>query len=185
MKLKQSLIGAIVGGIIIFTWQFLSWSLLDMHRSGTQYTPLQDSILHYLETSGLEEGAFFMPGVQPGSSMEDYEKVSEENAGKPWAQLSYHKVNNTDMVMNQIRGLVVNIVIVGLLIWIIGRYSKPTFTTTFFTCLFIGCISFLNSAYTQHIWFQTFDLYAHLVDALVAWSVCGVWLGWWLKRKKG
>ncbi len=42
--MKKTIIGAIVGGIIIFAWQFLSWGPLNLHEAQQQYTPKQDTI---------------------------------------------------------------------------------------------------------------------------------------------
>lgn len=182
--MKRNLIGSVVGGLIIFIWQFISWAAMDLHRSGSQYTPKEDSILAFLDNIGLEEGAYFIPGVPPDTPMAEYEQRTQAAAGKPWAQIAYHKVMQTDMVMNQVRGVLVDIVMVFLLIWIIGKFGRNSFSTTFLASLFTGVIVFLNSAYTQHIWFETFDLYSHLTDAIAAWGACGLWLGWWLNRKK-
>jgi hypothetical protein len=48
--------------------------------------------------------------------------------------------------------------------------------------LFTGLIVFLSAPYTMHIWYGSFDLMAHFMDALVAWGVAGLWLAWWLRR---
>jgi putative effector of murein hydrolase len=88
------------------------------------------------------------------------------------------------MVMNMIRGLFVNIIIVWLACWLFLRMNKPGFGTILTASVLIGLIVFLNSAYTMHIWYQTFDLMAHFLDSVVSWAACGVWLAWWLTRNK-
>jgi hypothetical protein len=62
--MKKSLIGAIVGGIIIFLWQFLSWALINFHKPAQQYTAKQDAVMTILN-SNLEEGGYIMPAL-PG-----------------------------------------------------------------------------------------------------------------------
>jgi hypothetical protein len=69
-----------------------------------------------------------------------------------------------------------------MLCWIIGRMKTPTFTSIVITALFIGLIAFTDMPYTSHIWYKSFDLNAHLVDVLASWGLCGIWLGWWLRR---
>ena len=54
--MKKLFVGALVGGLILFIWQFLSWSLLNIHLPEMQYTPAQDEILSALSEAGLEEG---------------------------------------------------------------------------------------------------------------------------------
>ena len=79
--MKKTIIGAIVGGLIIFAWQFLSWGALNLHQSQQQYTPKQDSILSYLGTQFSEDGAFMLPTFAPGSSNEEMEKQIGVRAG--------------------------------------------------------------------------------------------------------
>jgi len=180
--MKKLLVGALVGGILIFIWQFFSWGLLNLHGSMQTYTPKQDSVMSYLNTQFSEDGFYFMPGYKPGTSREEMEKQMKECEGKPWVQLYYHKAMNVNMTSNMIRGLVVNLLMVALLCWILLRFNAPGFLTILLASLFVGIIGFLNFAYTYHIWYQTADVMAHFTDAIVSWGVCGLWLGWWLRR---
>ncbi len=180
------MIGAIVGGLLIFIWQTLSWTMLNLHQPAQQYHPKQDSILPFLNKTIEKEGGYMMPIPPPGSSFEDMQKIGTANLHKPWAQIQYHKDFKADMntmYMNMVRGLVANIIIVGLLIWILGKMGKQSFVTTFIATLFIGIIVFTNAPYTSHIWYELFDIKAHLADALIGWGSCGIWLGWWMNRK--
>jgi hypothetical protein len=181
--MKKSLIGAIVGGIIIFIWQFLSWPLINFHKSVQQYTPKQDAVMAVLN-SNLEEGGYLMPAIPEGSSKEEHEKAMKDAEGKPWATVQYHKSWENNMVMNMIRGLIVNIISVWLLCRILLRFNQPSFGSIFTASLFTGFIIFLNVPYINHIWYQTFDVWAHFLDAIVSWSIVGLWLGWWLPRNK-
>jgi hypothetical protein len=181
--MKKSLIGALVGGIIIFIWQFLSWALINLHRPAQQYTSRQETVMTVLNNN-LEEGGYFMPAAPENASWEEHEKTMKASMGKPWASIQYHKSMEDNMVMNMVRGALTNIIMVWLLCWIILRMNRPGFGTIFTASLITGLIVFLNSAYTMHIWYQTFDLYAHFADALVSWSACGLWLGWWLNKNK-
>ncbi|WP_236973473.1 hypothetical protein [Membranihabitans maritimus] len=53
-------IGSLVGGLILFIWQFLSWSMLNIHDNEMEYTPNQVQILEVLNEN-LEEGNYFLP----------------------------------------------------------------------------------------------------------------------------
>lgn len=180
--MKKSIIGALVGAIIIFLWQFLSWTMLDLHRAANEYTPKQDSIMAFLNTQFSEDGAYMLPCLPTGASMEDHEKLAKDATGKPWAQVVYHKAMNYNMGANIARGFVVNLIMVWLACWIFTKLNSQSFGTIFMATLFVGLIVFLNAPYTMHIWYQTRDVNAHLIDALVGWGVTGLWLGWWLKK---
>lgn len=181
--MKKLVIGSIVGGILIFIWQTLSWTVLDLHRPGQEYTPKQDSILSYLNSQFSEDGSYMLPNYQKGISSDEMQKEMKEHQGKPWVQIQYHKAMNTNMGANIGRGLITDIILVAFLCWILMKIPAPGFGTIFTACIFIGVIVFTNSPYTVHIWYPKADISAHLIDALLSWALCGVWLGWWLNRK--
>ncbi len=80
------------------------------------------------------------------------------------------------------RSLLVNILIIGMLSWLLLKLPTPSFGTVFIGTLGTGLIIFLHAPYTMHIWYGSFDLMAHFADAIVSWGVTGLWLGWWLRR---
>lgn len=180
--MKKTLIGSIVGALILFIWQFVSWTASGLHRSAEAYTPKQDSILQYLSTQFSEDGSYFLPTAPDGASKEEQEKLYETMDGKPWAQIHYHKSMDMNMGMNMARGYAINIVILLLVCWLFKKMGTPTFMTILSACIAIGLIGFFNGPYTNYIWFQTRDLYAHLIDAIAGWGLTGLWLGWWLRR---
>lgn len=183
--MKKAIIGALVGGIIIFAWQFLTWGPLNLHHAQQQYTPKHDTILSFLGTQLSEDGSYFLPGFAPGTSRDDMEKQMKSMEGKPWAQVVYHKTMSgmNKMFMNMGRSFLVDMFIVWLLCWLLVKIPSPSFSTILFGSIGTGIIVFLNAPYTMHIWYGSFDLVAHFVDALVAWGVTGLWLGFWLRRK--
>ncbi len=175
--MKKLGIGALVGGIILFLWQFLSWSMLNIHSSMQTYTPKQDEVLKYLNEN-LDEGFYFMPNTPPG---QDAAQTMEAYAGKPWAQVYFHKAMNYNMGANMIRGFIVDIFAVYLLIWVLLRMGNADFKTILLSSLAVGFIGYLSNTYINSVWFETKTI-GDLIDSVVAWGLVGSWLGWWLKR---
>lgn len=181
--MKKTIIGALVGGIILFMWQFASWTFLELHRSAQDYTPKQDSIMAYLSANLEKEGGYFLPNTPKGASNAEMEQSMRESMGKPWATIQYHSSMDMNMGLNMGRGLITNIILAWLLIWLLGKFAKNDFITTLTAALVLGVIVYLNSAYTSHIWYSLFDIRAFLIDTLLMWGLTGIWLGWWLNRK--
>ena len=127
--MKKYFIAALVGGIILFIWQFLTWSLINFHESTQQYTPKQDAIMNVLKSEGLEEGGYMMPMLPKTATMEEWQQFMKNAEGKPWASIQYHNELKNNMVLNMVRGLVINIVTVFLLCWILVRLYAPSFST--------------------------------------------------------
>jgi hypothetical protein len=180
--MKKPIIASLVGGIIIFIWQTLSWAVLNLHQASQEYTPKQDSIMAYLNTQFSENGSYLLPGYPKGTTSEEMEKTMSSREGKPWMQIQYHKELKVNMGANILRGLLTDIVMVALLCWILMKMTDSGFGKIFTACLITGIIVFLNSPYTIHIWYPKADLNAHLMDAVVSWGFCGLWLGWYLQK---
>jgi hypothetical protein len=181
--MKRNIIAAVVGGIIIFFWQFLSNAALDLHRPAQQYTPKQDSILGYLQ-SQLQPGSYFLPTSPETATAEEEQKMMSEADGKPWAIVELHAAwNNNDMMTNMIRTLLVDMIMVYLFIWLLARGGTPSFSTILLSSLAVGLISFLTFPYSHFIWYKSRDIWAHLADGLAGWGAAGLWLGWYLNRK--
>lgn len=181
--MTKTIIGAIVGGILIFIWQFLSWTILNNHGSAMKYTPKQDSIMAYLNSQFSDDGTYFMPRSPDGTSMEECKKHMQEAIGKPWASVSYHKAMKDNMGSAMARNLIVNIIAIWLFCWILSGITVNSFGKTFLAALFTGLIIFLLGPYVMHIWYESPDIMAHLADYLISWALVGLWLGWWWNRR--
>jgi hypothetical protein len=178
--MKKYLIGALVGSLILFIWQFLSWTILNLHLPMQTYTPKQTEVLNFLNEN-LEEGFYYLPTTPPGSKMEDTQKLEEQMAGKPWAQIYYHDALKTNMGANMARGVFVNFLAVMILIWMLLKMGNVNFQTIFLSSLGVGLIGYLTGVYTNSIWFETKTM-ADLIDTFVSFGFLGVWLAWWLRR---
>lgn len=179
--MQKKIIGALVAGLILFIWQFLSFGLLSLHGSQMQHTGQQDAILQALADSGLEEGEYFIPQAPPGSSSEAQQAEYEKRKGQPWAQIIYHKSLDYSMGMNMFRAFLVDFLTALLLIWILMQFAELNLMRTVYASLAIGLIGYLTINYLDSIWFETNSI-PDLLDAVVGWGIVGAWLGWYLPR---
>ncbi|MDX1937586.1 MAG: hypothetical protein SFU21_10725, partial [Flavihumibacter sp.] len=83
--MKKILIGGIVGGILLFAWQTISWTVANLHDKGQQYTAKQDTILSALAASGIDEGSYLVPRPEKEGDMDAMNAWVKEHTGKPWA----------------------------------------------------------------------------------------------------
>jgi len=177
------LIGSMVAGLILFFWQFMSWSLFNIHGPQMQYTPQQDQVLECLKASNLPEGEYFVPNKPPNMDATEYQAFAEKNhIGKPWAKIQYqHNFQNT-MTMNMIRGFVLDVFAAFLLCMLLVGDPTLTFRKVLSACISIGLIAYLTIPYLNSVWFKSNSI-PDLIDAFVPWTIIGLVLGWFLPRK--
>ncbi len=179
--MKTLAIGSLVGGIILFLWQFLSWSLLGIHNPQMAYTPNQDAIIEALGNNLEEAGTYFVPRAPEGATMAEEEAFGKKMTGQPWAIVSYRKSFNANMGMNMVRGLIIDLLAVLLLGWILMKIPNLDFQTPLIVSLAVGLIGYLTISYLNTIWFEG-SSFPDLIDAIVSWGAVGAWLGYWLPR---
>lgn len=180
--MKKLIIGGLVGGILVFLWQMLSWTMLNLHGPEYKQAANQDAVISSL--SHLEEGQYLVPRANENASPKEMQDLQKKMLAdkSPWAIVTYHKEYNVNMTMNIIRGILVSIIAALLVCWVLMKQTS-SFGTTFISSLFIGVAGYLFIPYSGHIWYQTPGATTHLIDAIVSWGLCGLWLGWWLNRK--
>jgi hypothetical protein len=182
--MKKWIIGSIVGAIIVFAWQFCSWTVCDLHKGEHKYTTAQNQILSTLKAANLDDGSYVMPNADPGATREQQAQAWKDSSGKPFAMIVYGKAANADMAAPMIWGFVIDILLVILLISILVRGGLPSFIGIVTGSIAVGVFSFLWEPYMMHNWYQVpwSSIIGHLYDAIGAWGLCGLWLGWWLRR---
>lgn len=173
-----------MGAILVFGWQFLSWNILGIHNAGEKYTLAQDSIISMLSSTLKEDGMYLVPTTEPGTGMKAQNEMAKKMDGKPFAGIMYVKSYESSMTKPIIRGFLIDLALVLLIISILVRGGLPSFTGIFTGCIAVGLFAFLWQPYMELNWFQIPwpAIKGHLIDAIVAWGLCGLWLGWWLRR---
>jgi hypothetical protein len=180
----NKVIGAVVAGILLMAWQTASHTFLQLHSSQEQYTPNQDAILKVLSENLDKQGQYYLPNVPPGTSMEEMEKQMTEAMGKPYASILYNPVMDTNMGANIGRGLGTNILLAVVLVWLLGKLKVQSFGSILSACLALAFIAFCFYPYPGFIWYQTNGIWVELLDSFAAFGLAGMWLGWWMTRKK-
>jgi hypothetical protein len=184
MNPKKWLIGSIVGAIIVFAWQSASWMFLGIHNDGMKYTPAQNQIMDVLNSSITEEGLYQLPSAPTQKEQEEMKQTLE---GKPWASIIYHKSFDSSMPMRIIRAFLIDLFLVVTLIYLLTRGQATPIARRIFAGSFaFGLAFFLSGEYTGRIWFDLpwHMIKGNLIDNLVSWSLCGIWLAWFLNKDR-
>ena len=172
--MKKSLLFALIGAIILFVWQFISFAIPNFHKAGMEYTPQQDEILSAIKDAGLKEGMYMLGQPDPELSTDEMKAAMQSYEGKPWAVLNYQLENSSAMAMNMIRGFIIAFFTALLFFWILRQQKSPTLMNRVLLGVGIGFIGFLFVPYTNYIWFKEPDIWAYMLDGVVPWAVLGL-----------
>jgi hypothetical protein len=182
--MKKTLLGTIVAGLILFVWQFVSWSGANLHSSQLSYTPLESDLLECLSTHKLPEGEYLIPNKPPEMSMTEYQELfNSKYLGRPWARIQYHHSFENSMGMNMFRGLIIDLLSAFLLCIVLLGDPTLDFKKVMITSLTVGIIAYLTIPYLNSIWFKSNSL-PDLLDAIVPWTLIGLILGKILPNKQ-
>ncbi len=171
--MKRQLLFSLIGAVIIFIWQFISFAMPNFHNPNHGYTPAQDEILQKLQELGLKEGVYVLGMPDPSSTREEMEATMKNYEGKPWAVINYQMDNSMEMAMPMIRGFLVCFVISFLLFWVFLQQHDATLKNRLFISLSVGMIGFFFVPYTRFIWYKEPDIWAYFADAIVPWLILG------------
>jgi hypothetical protein len=183
--MNKIFLGALVGSIILFAWQSLSWTALGIHDNTFQYSPAQDTLIHVMEKNLSVPGQYLIPMPAEGTTEEEKESFRRSREGKPWAVVTYHSYYNLDMLGPLARGWLISLCCVLILCINIQQFQRIKFGRILLTSISYGLVGFLFISYNNHIWFSTpwTVLTGELIDSLMGWGLCGAWLGLWYSRK--
>ncbi len=179
--MKNQLIATIVGGLLLFIWQFLSYGPLNIHGSQMSHTANQEAILEVL-SANLEDGEYFIPRKPFTAPSDEQQAYMQERVGKPWATVNYHSSMSGNSGMTLFRTLIIDLVAVFLLCWFFGKMAKLDMMTCLMGSVAVGVIGYLVNPYLDAVWFETNSI-PDLIDAVIGWGLVGGWLGWWLPSR--
>lgn len=191
--MKKILIASLVGGIILFVWHSLSWTILPTHLHTFRYTPAQDSILNSLKNSGLTTGAYFMPTVDNrdvSSFDSEYHKKGEEMmktmVGKPTATLFYTEAM-PEMGAGQIlNGFFYDLISVfcACLLLSLAYQSNASFLMRWWMVILFAIIYTMQAPMSMHNWMLEPWHYTRgfICDAFIGWGLSGLWIAKYLKK---
>jgi hypothetical protein len=182
--MKKALIGAFVGAILVFGWQAVSHMFLHHHDPAYKQIAGQETVIQTLSEVFKEDGQYLVPRPDATLSQEEMAKFEESRKGKPWALVTYHSANDVDMGMAVLRSFTTAFLSVLIFIGLMGK-NRGNFFTVFLKSMGVAAFVFAFVYYNSNIWLQTpwEVIRPELLDLLVEWGLCGIWLGWWLNRR--
>ena len=181
-------IASLVGMVILFVYQALSWSVSPIHKNTFGYSKDQDAIVAFLSQHLHEDEIYYMPSPPPGASMQEHEDMMKSMVGKPYALVNYHNSMSGNMTSAYITGLLLNLACVLLIVLLMSR-AAIAFTTfgsrlrlvMTFSVFLVLAAPMMTMNWWGYPWHYVMG---DITDMLLGWFCCGLWLAWYMGRAK-
>ncbi len=194
--MKQLLLGALAGAVILFVWGFLAWAVLPLHKASFRPVPNEDAVVSALGGNIGTGGVYYFPGIpeetantsaeQRKANMDAY--VHKHQAG-PIGVVMFHPGGADPMMVGQfIGGFIIYLIAAFIASWFLSR-STAAGSTYIARVAFCGTLGVFVS-FAAHLpamnwtYFPMDYTTAMVADALIGWLLAGLALAAIVKAPK-
>jgi hypothetical protein len=178
--MKKTLLGGLVGGIILFVWSFLAWVVLPLHTTTLHPIANEDAVVAALKPALPAKGVYPLranPGMGADKATQDawMAKMSQG----PTGLIVYNPAGVDPMMAGQMgTGIVLDILSALVVSWLLTRstaFSSPYMTRVMF-CGVFAIFATVFDYLTMWNWmgYPGDFTSALIVDALIAWLLAGL-----------
>lgn len=162
----KNIIAAVVAGLVMFFWGFVSWTVLPWHNVDVSQFSDQQVVMDTLLQQSPKSGIYFIPGDQA-----DYD------ANTPGAFVNVMK-NGFGAGMGEMmaKGIVGNIVLALLAILLLAKTSLTSYGSRVGFMVMLGLLIGLaaNIPYWNWFGFPTGYILVNITDYVVTWLLAGL-----------
>lgn len=185
INMRKVIIGTIVGAFIYFGYQTIMW-LGGFHNDFTSYTPRQQQIMGYLSQNIVADGLYMMPYVDPDlpDQKKAHQKVQDQNVGKPWAMVFYHKSMSGMEPGVIIKGLIYTLIACFIASLVLYYGSYQSFWARFGIAMAFAIFALMQGVFDNMNWwsFPWSFVKTKVVDLTIGWGICSLWLAFFVRR---
>jgi hypothetical protein len=187
--MKRIFISTLVGAIIFFAYQSLSWTVLPFHDNSLYTANNQYELLNSLSEHLPEDGYYFIPNFEENNQeKESYEDFNENMNGKAYAMISYRKARTSNMGLSMIKGFSFNfmgLLFASFILFKLGK-SVNSFGKYYLMAMLFPIIIFFMQLMTTWNWWDTHwhFLKTEILDLFFGWALSSIWLAWYVNKHK-
>lgn len=159
----------ILGGIVLFIWGFISWTMLPWHTMSMHNFKSDVAVTQAIQANAPESGIYVLPSMHPGEGM-------ESKSTGPMVFASIHLPGmSSSMGMPMGIGLLTQIVAAFLVAWMLARTKLSYVGKVGFVVIFALTATIIRDVPAWN-WFM-FDTHYTLVmmaDTIIGWFFAGL-----------
>ena len=184
--MKNILIGGCIGGIILFFWGWMAWTVLPLHLASLRPIENEDRVTEVLTTNLGVHGVYSFPSMPQNDR--DLSAEEQQSATEEWTKKYQHgpvgmiifdpRGSDPYMASQMLTGFAINLLSAMLAVWLLTR--STAFNSSFpARVAYCGVLGILISmvAHLQNWNWLSFPLdytTAMIADTVIGWILAGI-----------
>jgi len=172
--MKQLLIGSLIGGIILFIWSWLAWTLVPIHIGTIQNIDNEEAVITAMSINMDKKGVYVFPAMPESHDQAAVEEFNQKYQQGPVGMIFYDPQGGDPMPPSQIiLGIIIDIIAAFLAGWFLSR-STAAAANYLGRVIYIGMLGVFVTLLSHIV---NWDWMNYPLDYTTAWSLDTI-IGW-------
>ena len=125
--MMKLIISTLVGGVILFLWGWLSWTVLPLHEASMHNINNEEAVITAMDVNMDHQGVYVFPAMPTGADQAALEEWSQKYQRGPIGMIIYNPDGAEPMMLSQmIIGLILTFISVFIASWFLSRSTAVT-----------------------------------------------------------
>ncbi len=170
--------GALLGGIVLFVWGMVSWTVLPWHKIHMQKFKNEERVANAIRDGAEKSGIYVLPNLMNMPRGSEELKSSEQKMREGPFVFASVLLNgkNPDMSMSMVLNFILKVVLAYAVTWLLLQVKQMSYNRRVGFVTMVGVVIGLSSTMTKAIWFgfpAGFTL-ACLSEIVFGWFFAGL-----------
>ena len=178
--MKKTLITLIIGTLLLFIWNVISWMALPFHSKSLITLPDAAFKTQQLQDLLLEDGIYHYPGLPESNTPEGLRVIEEKLKKGPRISFMSYKKGSTKFFepSTYLKNIFLNFMTMLLVWYMVRKQANHRLSSIITTTLCMGLLIGFASDFPQMNWFKFPWNYTlpNILDHLVGFSLLGLLL---------
>jgi|SRR5689334_457148 len=189
--MKKTILGSLIGAVILFVWSFLAWVVLPLHTSTMRAIPNEGVVANVLSQNITQRGVYLFPH-SPGMSADKAAQDAwvERMKRGPNGLVIFDPAGMDPMMPGQMGvGFLLDIVSAFFVVWLLSRSTAAagSYLSRVTYCGMIGIFVAVFVHLVNWNWMGMPGDYtsAQIIDVIVGWILAGLGIAAVVKSGSG
>lgn len=177
--MMKLLFGSLIGGIILFVWSWLTWTLVPIHSGTIQNINNEEAVVTAMNINMDKKGVYVFPAIPESHDQVAVDEFNQKYQQGPVGMIIYDPQGSDPMPPSQmIIGLIIDLIAAFFTGWFLSRSTAAasTYMSRVVYCGMLGIFLALLSHIVNWNWMNYPLDYttAWTLDTIIGWILAGL-----------